>query len=227
MKNFLILGVLALFLFSVSAGLSLWLNQAKTDATAEKEKVKDGHNEKEKGHGPKELGGHDPIVPKSEGAHNLVDVGASLNQREDKLKYRTAQMDVVLRDLQVQREATDATLNKVLLELKNVGTEAAKLEKLTTDLTKGRLEVEASEKKNIDKLATVYDSLAPESAAPLLKEMAEKGQLDMAAKILFQMKERNAARVLEAMNDPSLEFQIVSRIRTLKAPAPVVPAKGP
>jgi hypothetical protein len=49
----------------------------------------------------------------------------------------------------------------------------------------------------------------------------------MAAKILAQMKERNAARVLEAINDPALAFQILTRVQQLRAPAPVVPAKGP
>ncbi len=32
MKNFLILGLLAVLLFSVSAGLSVWLNQSKHQA---------------------------------------------------------------------------------------------------------------------------------------------------------------------------------------------------
>jgi flagellar motility protein MotE (MotC chaperone) len=234
MKNFLILGLLAMFLFSVSAALSLWLNQSKPEQTAEKEKgrekKKDEETEKEKekekaGKEPKEE--HKSIVPKPEEGHGAIDVGASLQQREEKLKYRAAQMDLVVRDLQVQREATDAALAKVLTELKNVGAETAKLDALAKDLRDQRVQFEAGEKKNIEKIANMYDAMSPESAAPVLKEMVEKGKLDMAAKILAQMKERNAARVLEAMNDPSLETQLLARVRDLRAAAPVTPAKGP
>ena len=100
MKNFMILGLLALFLFSVSAALSLWLNQAKqTDTAAEKEKEK-GKN-KEDNHGTKEpkeaVESKSPIVPKSENVPSTLDSSArSSASSEEKLKYHTAQMDLVL-----------------------------------------------------------------------------------------------------------------------------------
>jgi flagellar motility protein MotE (MotC chaperone) len=68
--------------------------------------------------------------------------------------------------------------------------------------------------------------MAPENAAPVFKEMAEKGNLDMAAKIISKMKERSAARVFDAMNDPGLVFQIMQRMKDLR-PAPPAPPKGP
>ena len=95
-----------------------------------------------------------------------------------------------MRDLQTcSREATDSTLRQVLNELRTVGTETAKLDALAKDLKDKQLLVESGEKKNIEKIAKMYDAMSPESAAPLMKEMVEKGKLDMAAKILAQMKE--------------------------------------
>jgi flagellar motility protein MotE (MotC chaperone) len=228
MKNFLILGLLALFLFSVSAALSLWLNQSKqTDTTAEKDKDKDKDKDKGALKGSKDTSEPKGIVPKTDNLPGALDSGALMREREEKLRYRMAQMDLVLRDLQVQRDATDATLAKVLSELKNVGSETARLDALAKDLKDKQLLVDAGEKKNIEKIATMYDAMSPESAAPTLKEMAEKGKLDMAAKILAQMKERNAARVLEAMNDPALAFQILNRMREIRGVAPLGPPKGP
>jgi flagellar motility protein MotE (MotC chaperone) len=94
------------------------------------------------------------------------------------------------------------------------------------------VDFEAAEKKNVEKIATMYDAMAPEASAPILKEMAEKGRLEMAAKILVLMKERNAARVLEAMNDPALALQVLEKMRGLRAAppaggAPVVPVGTP
>ncbi len=237
MKNFLILGLLALLLFSVSAALSLWLNQSKqADTTTEKDKDKD--KDKAAGKGPKETG-EAPKVPgpkvDSPPPPGPESAALILRDRESKLALRAAQLELVIRDLQSQRESTEVTLRQVMNELKNVSTETTKLDALAEDLRKKKVEFEAGEKKNIDKIAVMYDAMTPEAAAPILKQMADNGRLEMAAKILVQMKERNAARVLEALGDPALALQILEKMRGLRAatpPAPdgtvpVVPAKGP
>jgi flagellar motility protein MotE (MotC chaperone) len=227
MKNFLVLGLLALFLFSVSAALSVWLNQSKTaEATAEKEKEKE--KDKDKGKGPKDAHDHDqkPLVPKADAGPSAAESGAALREREERVTYRNAQMQLVVADLRFQREATDKLMAKVVEELKNAGAEAAKLEMLAKDLKDKQLQADAGDKKNIDKLASVYEAMSPEAAAGQLKDMVENGKLDMAAKILDQMKGRNAARVLEVMSE-STASQIVGRIEKLRPPPPVVPAKGP
>ncbi len=229
MKNFLILGLLALLLFSISAAASLWLNQSKNGA-AEKEKDKDKEKAKEKdkdgekaaAKGPKE---GPPVKPDAPTAG--PDSAALIREQEAKLTRRAQQVELVIRDLQTQREASEASLRLVMGELKNVSAETSKLDLLANSLKAQQLQIDQGEVKNIEQIAKTYDAMAPESAAPLLKEMAEKGRLDTAAKIVMKMKERNVARVLEAMNDPALAFQILDRMRTLRPPAPVVPAKGP
>lgn len=236
MKNFLILGLLALLLFSVSAALSLWLNQSKqTEASAEKDKDKDKDKalaKGPKGGDPKEAVEPRPAASKTPDGPAGGAESAALNLREqqDKLVRRAAQVELVVRDLQSQREATEASLRQVLNELKNVSTETGKLDALADDLKKKKVEFEAGEKKNVDKIAAMYDAMTPEAAGPILKQMADSGRLELAAKILVQMKERNAARVLEALGDPALALQILEKmrgIRTATPPAPVVPAKGP
>jgi flagellar motility protein MotE (MotC chaperone) len=239
MKNFLILGLLALLLFSVSAALSVWLNQSKTDPNAEKDKDKDKVVAKGPKSGePKESTDAPKTAPKVDSPPPPGPESAALvvREREAKLERRAAQLDLVVRDLQTQREATEAALQAVMNELKKVSTETGKLDALAEDLKKKKVEFETGEKKNIEKMAAMYDAMSPEAAAPILKEMANNGRLDMGAKILVQMKERNAARVLEAMNDPALALQYLEKIRGIRAtmtpaaaPAPGagVPAKGP
>ena len=236
MKNFLILGLLALLLFSVSAALSLWLSQSKqTEASAEKDKDKDKDKalaKGPKGGDPKEAVEPRPAASKTPDGPAGGAESAALNLREqqDKLVRRAAQVELVVRDLQSQREATEASLRQVLVELKNASAETSKLAALENDLKQKITVVEAGEGKTIEKIAAMYDAMTPEAAAPILKQMADSGRLEMAAKVLVKMKERNAARVLEALGDPALALQILEKMRTLRAatpPAPVVPAKGP
>ncbi len=235
MKNFLILGLLALLLFSVSAALSLWLNQSKQpDQAAEKDKDKDKTAKGPKSGDPKEST-EPKAAPKVDPPAAGPEAAAkTTRESEAKLKLRAEQLELVVRDLQTQREATEAALRAVMTELKNVSTETTKLDSLVKDLQQKKVDFEAGEKVNITKIAAMYDAMTPEAAAPILKQMADTGKLEMAAKILVQMKERNAARVLEAMGDPALALQILEKMRGLRAtpapapaPSPVVPAKGP
>lgn len=246
MKNFLILGLLAALLFTVSAALSVWLNQSKqTDADKDKEKDKDKVAAKAPKSEPKESVEPKP-APKAEPLPSGPESSALLvREREAKLERRAAQLELVVRDLQAQRESTDAALQAVMNELKKVSTETSKLDALAEDLKKKKVEFEAGEKKNIEKIAGMYDAMTPEAAAPILKQMADTGRLDMAAKILAQMKERNAARVLEAMGDPALALQVLEKVRDIRAknppaaatsppapapapaPLPIIPVKGP
>lgn len=231
MKNFLILGLLALLLFSISAALSLWLNQSK-QTTTEKEKDKEKDKEKAGSGGSKhgEVKDTSDPHPPPKADHPAPSGGSEstatmLREREAKLERRAAQIDLVVRDIQSQREATEAKLQKVLNELKNVSKETTKLDALAADLKKQKVEFDAAEKQNIEKMSKMYDAMTPEAAAPILKEMAERGRLDMAAKILVFMKERNAARVLEAMNDPALAIQVLDKMRGIRAAS--TPALAP
>jgi flagellar motility protein MotE (MotC chaperone) len=234
MKNFLVLGLLAALLFSISAALSIWLNQSKTDPNADKDKGEGKTAAKgTKGSEPKEST-EPKAAPKVEPPPPGPESAAQfLRDREARLKFRSEQVELVLRDLQVQRDATDAAMRALTAELKTAALEAGKLDLLAEDLRKKKVEFEAGEKKNIEKIAAMYDAMTPDAAAPILKQMADNGKMDMAAKILVQMKERNAARVLEAMNDPALALQVLDKMRGIRAAnppapgAPGVPAKGP
>jgi hypothetical protein len=51
----------------------------------------------------------------------------------------------------------------------------------------------------------------------MLKQMAESGRLETAAKILSLMKDRNSARVLAELSDPALAAQLLDKMRGIKA----------
>ena len=131
---------------------------------------------------------------------------------------RAERLELVVRDLQVQREKTDAVLAAVTNELKKVPAEVSRLDALARDLKDKQLEIDKGEQKNIDKIGTMYDAMSPEAAAPSFQKMVDEGKVDFAAKILNQMKERNASRILEAL-EPSVALMILERMRNIRPAA--------
>lgn len=239
MKNLLFLGAVALLLFSLSAALSLWLNQSKQEAAqAEKDKAEAKDNKAiPKGgptpEAPKDKEPEKKIPPISPPTVNTPEAG--LKDQKDALDRKALQISLVLADVQAQREATDALLRQVTTELKNAPKTPAP-DPNEMQLKKDREEALKAERANLVKLAQIFDAMTPEGAAPHIKSIAESGpgKLEQAAQILVLMKDRNSARLLEELRDPALGAQLMDKIRLLRtqnatfatAPAPA-PAPAP
>ncbi|HEY1190303.1 MAG TPA: hypothetical protein VGE74_21905, partial [Gemmata sp.] len=165
-----------------------------------------------------------PIVPPTVGPE------AGVLDQQARLERKALQISMVLADVQSQREATDALLKQVTAALQNQPKTTAP-DQTEQRLQKEREDALKNERLNLIKLAAIYDAMTPEGAAPNIKSMAESGpgKLEQVAQILVLMKERNAARLLEALNDPALVAQLMDKVRLLKAQnptglPPVVPA---
>ncbi|VTR96368.1 unnamed protein product [Gemmata massiliana] len=232
MKNLIFLGAIALLLFSLSAALSLWLNQSRQQQeTAEKDKA-----EKEKAEkptlkpGPSGDPSKDPAEPKTIPKTPPANLGPDVRtvEPQEKLERKALQISLVLQDVQAQREATDALLRQVTTELKTATKNPEPDPKVVEDLKKRQAEDRANEIKNYEKLAAVYDAMTPEGAAPILKQMAESGtgKMEQTAQILVRMKERNTARLMEALGDPALAAQLMDKVRQLKALNAALAAPG-
>lgn len=228
MKNVLVLGAVAVVLFSLSAGLSLWLNQTR-QAAADAAKKEDDKTPKkltgeDPGKGPEKTPGKAPaaVDPK------LPAPGTKLDEMEDRLRRRESQMDLVLRDLQAERQAMDDLYRQVTAATKAAAARAVEgEEKGTVVPAKGTAPSEAdasAEKKQVAQLSRVYAAMSPESAAANLKEMADKGRLETSALIVAGMPDRNAAQVLDRISqtDAGLATQITERILRQRRP----PAAG-
>lgn len=238
MKNFLILLLTALFLFAVSAALSLWLQQSAVTASA-------AHNDKEK-NGTKTAPKTEEVAPRpvatkaeppgsptpSATASDVAAALSALREREAQFERRLQQVQIVLRDLQEERERFDALVRQVVNEAKGVSKRLDQLAALEAEVKKKPPEPDDNDRKNIDRLAAMFDSMEAASAAAIIKQMADSGKMELAARILAQMKERNAARILGEMEDSTLATQLVERVRSLKYPSGgggnggVVPAGG-
>lgn len=234
MKNIIVLGVVAVVLFSVSAGLSLFLNTQKTDDTKTTEK------EKEKEKKAKPTPDTEPPVVRpgvnsaaedtSRLAAQLREQMGNVKERETKLETRNNQITLMLQDIRSEREVLDRLRQQISAELKLVSDKSADLDKKfaeleserknlakgNADLSRTRTEYEKDERTNLGKMALLYDSMAPENAAKILQQLADTGKMDTAVKVLAQMKPAKASRVLAEMQDTTLSAQLMDKMKTLK-----------
>jgi flagellar motility protein MotE (MotC chaperone) len=147
----------------------------------------------------------------------LAAAWTALREREAQVERRAQQVQIVLQDLQEQRERFDELVRQVAQEVKAVTKSLDQLAALESQAKK-KQETDEFDRKNIDRLAAMFDSMDGEAAAPIIKQMADSGRMELAARILAQMKERNAARILAELSDNALAVQLVERVRALKYP---------
>jgi flagellar motility protein MotE (MotC chaperone) len=218
-RSIIQLALVALVLFGVSAALSVWLNQSRTGESENPDKepksaaAPNDEKQPEKAApkiSPKDEKGTGPESPPAAAV-------ADVRSREERLERRQAQMDLVLRDLQAERDAVDALLRRVTAEAQAAA--AAAREAATAPPAAKLPDPTAADPDAIRRMAAMYDNMTPESAALILKQMADGGKLDTAVRILAQMQPRQASRVLAEI-EPELAAQLLEKMRTLKRAAP-------
>src|SRR5262249_17939596 len=141
-------------------------------------------------------------------ASSLRDRLGTVREKEKKLADRERQLELIAKDIRGERTAIDELRKQVGEELKAVTEKMSAVErrqdevrqqrqdmsKHVDEMQKRLLELEGVEKKNFDKMATMYDSMEPAAAAKIMQHLADSGKIETAVKLLGQMKERNAAK---------------------------------
>jgi flagellar motility protein MotE (MotC chaperone) len=246
MKRFLLYGLVGTMLFAASATVSLWSQQqirpkAETDAGhAGKAGTKEGGakaaHEASKTEGGEELrsvvrpSGPPSAEDTARLANSLRDRLKVVREREEQVGSRKKQLELIYQDIRGERNVLDELRKQVADEMKvlndrllSVDRKSGDLEqqrqsmtKSLADVQKRQIDMDGSERKNIDKMATTFDSMAPDAAARILQQMADNGRLDTAVKLLAQMKERQAAKVLAELPDASLAAQLLEKMRGVK-----------
>jgi len=77
---------------------------------------------------------------------------------------------------------------------------------------------------NVKKLSAVVAGLSPEVSAGMMREFANDGKIDLAVKILAELEDRDASKILDAMDDGQLVNELVEKF-LLERESPVKVAK--
>lgn len=168
--------------------------------------------------------------------NNLRDRMKAVREREEQLNSRQKQLELIYQDIRGERNVLDEMRKQVSDEMKALSDKMTSVDRRIGDLEQQRqtvtknladtqkrqMDIDGNERKNLDRMATMYDSMQPESAARILQQLADSGRLDTGVKLLAQMKERQAAKVLAELPDAALAAQLLEKMRNLKRPSPNV-----
>lgn len=147
------------------------------------------------------------------------------------LEFREEALRLIYDDIRRERESIDGQRRQVMEEMSRVVDHAAhqltyaenqrdQIRDRERALDDRLTEVQKDEVSNLRKIVAVYESMKPETAAGILRQMVGEGNVDTAVKLLGQMKDRHVAKVLDALSapDPALATQLTERLRGLRRP---------
>jgi flagellar motility protein MotE (MotC chaperone) len=156
----------------------------------------------------------------------------AVKTREQQLNTRQKQLELIYLDIRSERAALDDIRKQINEEAKIANDKLESLERKAGDVDKKHKQVhdkaeelkdsyrkiDDSEKDNLKRMANMYDSMEADAAAQTLQQMADSGKLDTAAKILFMMRERQAAKVLAQFPDRTTVAQLMEQMRKMQRP---------
>lgn len=250
MKMYLLYGLVATVLFGLAATVSLMFlspppkptDPAKPAATAKGEHEPAGKSAEG---GSMSSSGEKirPVVKTPQSAEEVAQLLQSVRQRETAVKEKEEHqaerqhvVEMVLQDVKSERASLDDLRKGIATEMDALQKEREELNraKELEEQKKSNTSREADQRKKdgmpdmndpayIKKQALVVESMSPEGAARFIEQLATTNKLDIAGKILGQMRESKAAKVLDSVSDPYLATTLAERIRPTKAPAPANP----
>jgi flagellar motility protein MotE (MotC chaperone) len=154
----------------------------------------------------------------------------SLRDSEEQFRQRNVQQQLVLADVQAEQQTIDGLRTQLTTDLGSAQGMIEELNRLRQavieEREKSKLEFGEIEAKRIDiteqhkandkKLSTWLQGMTSEKAAAVLKEMANDGNMKVAVQILANFEEREAAKILDSIDEPKLLNEFIAEFRNLK-----------
>jgi hypothetical protein len=151
-----------------------------------------------------------------------------LDRREAELKKREQRMLVIMNEIRGEQKTLDELRRQINEEKKalqslrtsidqamaDLDEKKKATQKAQNDLEKFRTPIEAEEEKNLKIQVEALEAMTPENGAKLIKQLADKGEMGTAVKVLAQLKARNKAEIMEQIMeiDSELGGEIFHRI---------------
>lgn len=161
---------------------------------------------------------------------SLKERARQLGEDEESLQQRKARQQLVLSDIEgakqnidgLRKQLTDQIeeakeLSGKLASIKQgIIDERSKSQKDFEEIKAQQIEIQDQHRANDRKLSDWLQGMTPANASAVLKEMANDGNMDVAVQILSNFEERDAAKILDSIEDPKLLNQFLTEFRNLK-----------
>lgn len=189
-----------------------------------------------------------PVVvrPRMETVEDIVRNAQVLKAREEKLVVRERaaeqeqmRLQLVQSDLQGEQTTIEALAEEVKAQIESANQLLVRIsdEKNLLDQERQRNEqqmeefkndqskMEAFEQQNLKQLSTWVQGMDATTASQFIKELANNGKMDVAVQLLSNFEEREASKILAALNNPKLMAELAEKFRTLQRPTKTATSK--
>jgi hypothetical protein len=153
-------------------------------------------------------------------------------EREKEIERKQAQADIVQADIEGEQTELDGLRTQVKEELESVErlltqigeerqkfeAEKAESEEHLKELRAHEQQSKASEVENIKQLSIWFQSMDPEKAATVINQLAKDGKIDLAVQLLSNFEDREASKILSAIEDTTLTVQLADAFREYQKP---------
>jgi len=150
---------------------------------------------------------------------------ASLSQEEERLQLSLADirgeqqhLEAMHTKLQGQVAACESLLDQIQQARDELSSERQDAEQELQEFSDVRIEVDEQERQNIKRMSVWFQGMEPDKAAGALKELVNDGKTDLAVQLLANFEERDAAKILSALDDYALMVELAERFKDLKRP---------
>lgn len=146
--------------------------------------------------------------------------------RQEELRLQLVQKDIegrkleiegVLRQTQTTLEAGERLLSDMQIEAQNLAKQR-ELQQQELENVKEAQAPSAERMANVKVTAGWLESMSPEDAAETLKNLANNGKMDLALQLLSYIEQRDVAKILDALNDPTLVAELTEGFREITRP---------
>src|SRR5579871_2379820 len=237
MKNVMILGLVAGVLFAVSAGLSLWLNQAKPNeepdakvTTTQKGKSDDKASEKARP-APRAVTPPIPYGDLDEPAHlttQLQNELARIVKREDEIDQQQEIYQIVLEDIRFEMGELQRRWQQLSPEARQAQSKPGEppvpggtvgppgLGPPVPEANSKKQPDQPMDPKNVKMVTGLTESMPAENAARIVEQLVKNGKTDTVIQLLAQMNARHAARILGQVSDEKLAVELLEKLLAAK-----------
>ncbi|MEP3482063.1 MAG: hypothetical protein ABJZ55_22660 [Fuerstiella sp.] len=160
----------------------------------------------------------------------LKEQNKKLIAKEDEFQKRQVQQQLVLTDVKTEQDAITGLQTKLDKDLTVAESLITELNTLRADLKAQEDKVVMAQKELEDKrvevnggfesedkrISSLMQGMSPEKAAASLQEFVDNGELDFAAQLLRHFDDRQAAKILDSIDNMKLVNELIRRTRVLK-----------
>lgn len=159
---------------------------------------------------------------------------AAIQEKRQLMEQEEHRLRLVNEDMQGQRKEIEGMLLQVQELLGSAQSLSKEIETKRHDIQRQQQEAgkkvdetkpepeekETSSQDNLQKAANLVQMMAPEKAAAMIREYSNDGKMAYAIQLLAQIEERDAAKILDAIDDTTLVAELTEMFQEMKRPKP-------